>query len=393
MRDRLTNLLDKADLAIASCSGIVDDAVLDPLIESVRHARIRLAYPEDVLVVALAGGTGSGKSSLFNALAEEEVVDVGGVRPTTSHPAAAVPVSVGSAVDGYLDLLGIDERHPVGTRGLCLLDLPDTDSVELDHRHRVDSLLPVVDVVVWVIDPEKYHDARLHNEYLAPSAGYAGQFVFALNQIDRLTEEEADQVKADLSRALASDGIDGPVVVATAAAPPAGPPMGVDELAAALERKRSQERALYGKLIADLAVTASSLEEATSPALDFDERAHPVLERASDHLVAGNADAATDELAGFVDGVARDVGGPVGEKIERLASDIPQHLQRIGTETQPEASRRWFGRRGPIPERDREQVASLINEAVLRPVRAVLARRALARASVAELALGVHGLG
>lgn len=393
MRDRLASLLEKADLAVASCSGVVDDGTLQPLIELVRQMRIRLAYPDDVLVVALAGGTGSGKSSVFNALVGEEAVDVGGVRPTTSHPAAAVPRSLGSSLDGYLELLGVEERHPVDIEGLSLLDLPDTDSVELEHRYRVDSLLPAVDLVVWVIDPEKYHDARLHHDYLAPLSPYSRQFVFALNQIDRLSADEVDQVVGDLSRALLADGIDDAIVVPTSAAPPAGPPMGIDELAEALERKRSREGALFGKLITDLTVTTSVLGDATGSAVDFDERAKEALGRAGDLVVAGDFDAASTELTDFVDGIAREVGGPVGEKIERLAADIPQHVQRIGTETEPKTPRRWFGRRGPTPERDRDSVRSVLNEAVFRPVRAVLAQRALARASIAELALGVQSLG
>ena len=143
MRERLTVLLEKADLALGSASGVIADDTLAPLIDSVRGVRTRLAYPEDVLVVALAGGTGSGKSSLFNAICEEELVDVGGVRPTTSKPAAAVPAGVGSSMDGYLDQLGIVTRHTHDGAKLCLLDLPDTDSVELEHRYRVDALLPV----------------------------------------------------------------------------------------------------------------------------------------------------------------------------------------------------------------------------------------------------------
>ncbi|HEY7824959.1 MAG TPA: hypothetical protein VIG24_19120, partial [Acidimicrobiia bacterium] len=134
MRDRLIGLLEKADLALGSAAGVIEDRTLEPLIESVRAVRTRLSYPEDVLVAALAGGTGSGKSSLFNALCEADLVDVGGVRPTTSRPAAAVPVSVGAGMDGYLDRLGVEERHThLGAR-ICLLDLPDTDSVEVEHR-------------------------------------------------------------------------------------------------------------------------------------------------------------------------------------------------------------------------------------------------------------------
>jgi hypothetical protein len=48
MRDRLVDLLEKADLALGSAAGVVDDEELAPLIDSVRAVRTRLAYPEDV---------------------------------------------------------------------------------------------------------------------------------------------------------------------------------------------------------------------------------------------------------------------------------------------------------------------------------------------------------
>jgi GTP-binding protein EngB required for normal cell division len=394
MRDRLTDLLEKADLAIASSAGVVDHADLAPLIDSVRGMRMRLAYPEDILVVALAGGTGSGKSSLFNAIAGEELVDVGGVRPTTARPAAAAPSSAAASLDGYLDRLGVEERYSlVAEGGLCLLDLPDTDSVELGNRFQVDALLPMVDVVVWVVDPEKYNDARLHHDYLRPLAAYSEQFVFVLNQVDRLSEDQVGQVAKDLKQALSSDGIGAPRVVATSAAPPAGPPIGIDELVQALEQKREEGHALYEKLVTDLVSTTKVLSESTGRPIAFDDRAAPVLERATREVMTSEFDSAVAELTALVEEVAGEVGGPAGEKIERLAGDIPRHVLRIGAETEPEGRRRrWFARRGQKPDRDPDQVRSSLNEAILRPVRAVLAQRALAQAAVTELAVEVHSL-
>ena len=49
---------------------------------------------------------------------------------------------------------------------LLVLDLPDLDSIEPSHAERVDQLLPRVDAVLWVTDPEKYQDAVLHDAYL-----------------------------------------------------------------------------------------------------------------------------------------------------------------------------------------------------------------------------------
>src|SRR5205823_2906650 len=69
---------------------------------------------------------------------------------------------------------------------LCLLDLPDYDSVERAHRATVDQVLPKVDALCWVLDPEKYNDRVLHEDYLRPLAHHAGRAVFALNRADTL---------------------------------------------------------------------------------------------------------------------------------------------------------------------------------------------------------------
>ena len=394
MRDDLTGLLEMADLALGSAADVVDRETLEPLIESVRAVRSRLSYPEDVLVVALAGGTGSGKSSLFNALAGEDLAETGGVRPTTSHPAVAVPESVGGTMDGYLDRLGIVERHSFQGPRLCLIDLPDTDSVEESHRLRVDRVLPLVDVVSWVTDPQKYRDARLHHDYLKPLAAYAGQFIFVLNQIDRLDPSEVWEVRSDLVAALDEDGFPSPVVLTVAAAPPAGPPMGLEELYQALEEKREGGRALYGKLLADIAGASRSLEARAGAGLDFDARAREALDSAVRALSDGDTTEANRVLTGLVDALAGEAGGDTAEKLERLGADVPGHVARIEREATQivEPRWKWPWRRRHRSALDLDQARDLIAEAVIRPARAVMARRAVAIAAVTELAIVVERL-
>ncbi len=391
MRDRLIDLLEKADLALGSAVGVVADDALAPLIESVKAVRARTSYPEDVLVVALAGGTGSGKSSLFNALCDEDLVDVGGMRPTTSHPAAAVPDGVADAMDGYLGRLGIGERYTYSGRRVCLIDLPDTDSVELEHRHRVDSLLSRLDLVVWVTDPEKYRDARLHDEYLRPLARHAGQFSFVMNPIDRLSPVEAEAVCHDLTEALAGDGLGEVEVIPVAAAPPSGPPIGIDRLWSALEAK--DRTTLYDKLLDDVSETSRVLAGETGGSLDFDARSAVAVSAAAEALIADEPQRAIATLTGFLDAVESEVGGPVGDRIAAIAADVPGHVRRIADSVPrtPPPSRRFFRRIEPEVI-DPGPISALIKEAVMRPVRALLAKRALAVASIAEFAVGVEGV-
>jgi predicted GTPase len=199
MRDALVDLLDKVDIAVAESRGVLDPAHLEPSARLAADTRLRLSYPEEILVVALAGGTGSGKSSVFNAIAGAELALTGGIRPMTVAPLVAIPEQHAGTMGGYLDAMGIADRiGHAGPSWLCLIDLPDSDSVELDHRYRARALLPRVDMVIWVTDPEKYRDATLHREQIGPLAGYQEQFLFVLNQVDRLAAEEVRSVLADL---------------------------------------------------------------------------------------------------------------------------------------------------------------------------------------------------
>ncbi|MEV7342948.1 YfjP family GTPase [Streptomyces sp. NPDC093544] len=165
-------------------------------------------------VVAIAGATGSGKSQLFNALAGVAISETGVRRPTTAAPIAC-SWSDGAAT--LIDRLGIPgrlRRRPLQSaeaeaqlRGLVLVDLPDHDSAAVQHREQVDRILALVDAVIWVVDPEKYADAIIHERYLRPMAGHAEVMFVVLNQVDRLPGEAADQVLDDLRRLLDEDGI------------------------------------------------------------------------------------------------------------------------------------------------------------------------------------------
>ena len=83
--------------------------------------------------------------------------------------------------------------------GLVLLDLPDHDSTQVAHRQEVDRLVRVVDVFVWVVDPQKYADAALHHDYLRRFAGHADVTVVVLNQIDTIPPEHRAAALDDLA--------------------------------------------------------------------------------------------------------------------------------------------------------------------------------------------------
>lgn len=246
--------LDEASVIAARYFPEVDVAHL----ESVRHKiRERLRHGTANTVVAVAGATGSGKSSIVNRLAGAELSESSVRRPTTSATHAVV---WGDADAGpLLDWLDISRRHRVeggdpALDGLVLLDLPDHDSTAVEHRIEVDRLVELVDVIVWVTDPQKYADAAMHLGYIQPLAQHAGMLRFVLNQVDRL-DDGGREIATDFERLLEDDGISSPEVLATSATTGAGFDRLVDELAADIEARN----AVVVRAGADLAEAATAL--------------------------------------------------------------------------------------------------------------------------------------
>jgi len=243
----------------------------------------RLAISGGHTVVALAGATGSGKSSLFNALVGADVSKVGARRPTTASPTAAV---WGQEAPGeLLDWLGVSRRHEVqgfagdaessmaalNLGGLVLLDLPDFDSREASHRAEADRVLALVDVFVWVTDPQKYADARLHEDYVRLLAAHEATTLVVLNQGDRLTPEALGACRADLQRLLVADGLPAAEVLVTSASTGSG----VMDLRFALATAVQERTAAQQRLLADIRSAATELRR-------FVADSEPALTEAAD---------------------------------------------------------------------------------------------------------------
>ncbi len=258
----LAELLDTFDRLVAAAA-IVDPEAAAVAGEVARRERRRRGYLGETVVVALAGGTGSGKSSLINALAGEDVAVTGPRRPTTSEPLAWIPANPEPGLVRLLDDMGVRER--VGHDDLpwlAVIDLPDTDSVAEAHRRLVERMLPEVDAVVWVMDPEKYQDRALHEDYLEPLSAHGSRFLFVLNQLDRVHEPDRPVLLDDLRTSLRSDGIEWAVVIGTAADPAAGPPWGIDELIDSLRSLGEAKEVVHRRIVTDVCEAAERLAAA-----------------------------------------------------------------------------------------------------------------------------------
>lgn len=260
---RLEALNDARELA----EGVLPDATLDEVLKVLERASSRRSLSADHTVVGFFGATGSGKSTLFNAVNGAEIATAAARRPTTSEPLASVWGADGS--EALLDWLDVRQRHHAGTvdgfadesSGLILLDLPDFDSTRAANRETVQRLVGMVDVLVWVLDPQKYADAVVHNDFLAPLASHGAVTLVVLNQIDRLPESDVKPVMESLRGILARDGLGKVQVLAASALTGAG----VDEVRAAIRQVVARREALSLRLSADVSQAAARLLDASGP--------------------------------------------------------------------------------------------------------------------------------
>jgi predicted GTPase len=300
---RLRSRLDALRELVGLSRTRLDSRTLTEASRVLEEAAARRRLSGQHTVVALAGATGSGKSALFNALAGVAISETGVRRPTTAAPIAC---SWSDGAAPLIDRLGIPgrlRRRPVQgpdgdpqLRGLVLVDLPDHDSAAVAHREQVDRVLALVDAVIWVVDPEKYADAVLHERYLRPMAGHAEVMFVVLNQVDRLPGEAAEQVLDDLRRLLDEDGValgeygePGAVVLPVSALTGDG----IGELREALGQFVAERGAPGRRVSADVDAAAARLRPVYTTGL----RAG-LSERARDEFAARLADAVGATAAG-----------------------------------------------------------------------------------------------
>ncbi|OUZ11652.1 hypothetical protein BHE97_03835 [Aeromicrobium sp. PE09-221] len=268
MRTPLKDRLAALETAVAAAEGRLRDDQLETARDALSRASVRLRNSAEYTIVALGGATGSGKSSLFNALSGIDLAGVGVKRPTTSWTLACTWGP--NDASELLDWIGVPPRHqltrqgPLGDDtdsvfdGLVLLDMPDHDSVVDAHQLEVDRVVEFADLFVWVLDPQKYADAAIHERYLHPLSRHRETTVVVMNQIDRLSEADREIALTDLRRLLDREGLTGVPVIATSAR--SG--LGLDQLRTEIARRTAAKDAASTRLAAEARAAAESLERA-----------------------------------------------------------------------------------------------------------------------------------
>ncbi|MGH3411791.1 MAG: ABC transporter, partial [Marmoricola sp.] len=167
--------------------------------------------------------------------------------------------------------------------GLVLLDLPDHDSTEVAHHVEVDRLVALADMLVWVLDPQKYADAVLHDRYLHPMADHAEIVLVVLNHIDTVHTDRRESMLDDLRRLLREDGLGDVPVLAISAKHGEGVPALSKQIAARVAAKKAAST----RLRADVHASATAMADVNGSA-----KPGNIARARSSELVDAFADAA-----------------------------------------------------------------------------------------------------
>ncbi len=168
--------------------------------------------PNRPLVVGFFGGTGVGKSTLMNRFAGEPIARASAERPTTSEITIYVHESVSVArlpAEFPMQRMRTRTHQNNQYQSTLWIDMPDFDSIEQTHRKLVEHWLPHIDIVVYVVSPERYKDDNGWRLLLEHGAKHA--WLFVINHWDRGDERQRE----DFQRMLKSAGLVDPVLFCT----------------------------------------------------------------------------------------------------------------------------------------------------------------------------------
>jgi len=197
-------------IPLAATLGVADPAA------SAWHGQLfgklvpQLARPP-VLVVAVGGGTNTGKSLVVNSIAGAAVSRSTPEAARTRHPLASLPAGmaatddIGGLFPGFVPRRWESDADPITASrlpgeaedilvwkedttgrqpaGVVLLDTPDIDGTLRDNWHRAELVRNAADVIVAVLTQQKYNDAAVR-DFFRPAATAGKTLIVVFNMVD-----------------------------------------------------------------------------------------------------------------------------------------------------------------------------------------------------------------
>ena len=172
---------------------------------------INYKHKKSLLWVVFIGGTGTGKSTLFNALCGSYISETGVERPKTAGTIAYVhkknPLEedfpfpefevkrIREKNDGSPNIPSVSGSFAVVEHArdeishLVLTDTPDLDSLEIQNRQMAEDLYLLADVIVFITSQEKYAD-DVPSQFLYRIHREGKPYFFLFNKADPVTRRE-----------------------------------------------------------------------------------------------------------------------------------------------------------------------------------------------------------
>ena len=166
--------------------------VVRRLLERVESLRTRLTAP---LIVGTFGGTGSGKSTLINALVGREVTASGKERPTTRRPVLIAHQETDlSLLRIPSEMVTVVRDDAPLLRDMVLIDCPDPDTTEEESPDsnliRLRQIVPHCDVLLVTATQLRYASARVNDELRNASEGCRIVFIQTRADLDSDIRED-----------------------------------------------------------------------------------------------------------------------------------------------------------------------------------------------------------
>lgn len=195
--EKLVNFLEH------DASSLLSESRIQDYIEQARDLLEKSRHTGSSIVIGLIGGTGVGKSTLINALAREEVSRASDRRPFTDRAVIYRHRDQDVSFENRDDLF----KHPDAThliesiKDIVIIDMPDFDSYDQANVRTVMELMPALDMVLWVVSPEKYADASFF-DFVKGCHAHQSNFSFVFNKSDQLIDEDSTDRYSKLKEVL-----------------------------------------------------------------------------------------------------------------------------------------------------------------------------------------------